>query len=50
MDVLGLFNIEPALGTYIHTLENTIGNDRLAANINDRKMFKDAGMVDVELA
>jgi hypothetical protein len=50
MDVLGIFNIEPALGTYTHTLTNTIGRDYLAANVNDRNMFKDAGMVNVELA
>jgi hypothetical protein len=50
MDVLGIFNIEPTLGTYTHTLTNTIGRDYLAANINDRNMFKDAGMVNVELA
>ena len=50
MDILGIFNIEPALGTYTHKLTNTIGHDFVTANSNDLKMFKDAGMVDVELA
>ena len=50
MDILGVFNIEPSLGTYTHTLKNTIGHDYLAATGSDLKMFKDAGMVDVELA
>lgn len=48
MGILGLFNIQPKGGNFHHTLKNTIGNDWLASGCDCGKLYKDAGLVDVE--